>query len=116
MEVRVMLDEEEIGRVRIRGIDEGMGIATGEFQPCKGYAHVRPLFRSLSDAGQTREVPEKLWKERDALKLRVLNLDGAMLKVDRVMIYDFDIEGEYLVDMRILKLDQWARLSTDKLR
>jgi hypothetical protein len=111
-----MLDEEEIGRVRICGIDEGMGIATGEFQPSKGYAHVRPLFRSLSDAGQARDVPEKLWKERDALKLRVLNLDGAMLSVDSVMVYDFDIKGEYLVDMRILKLDEWERLSIGELR
>lgn len=116
MEVRVMLDEEEIGRARICGIDEGMGFATGVFQPSKGYANVRPLFRSLSDAGQTREVPEKLWKERDALKLRVLNLDGAVLNVDSVMVYDFDIEGEYSVDMRIFKLDQWDSFSNDELR
>lgn len=108
-----MLDEVEIGRVQICGIDQGMGIATGEFHPSNGYARVRSLFRRLSDAGETREVPKNLWEERDALNLRVQDLDGTMLSVDSIMVYDFDIEGEYRVDMRILNLDQWKKSSND---
>lgn len=114
MEFRLMLDDVEIGRSPLDGLDDGMGVATGDFLPSAGYSRVKPLFRRLSDACDAGDVPAELLKERDALDLAVVAPDGTMISADWVMIYDFDIDGIYELEVKLLDLEQWERISNER--
>ena len=106
-----MLGAVEIGRSPLDRLDDGMGLAVGDFQPSVEYERVRSVFRRLTDACEAREVPPELWRERDALALWVVAADGTTIGTGSVMIYDFDIEGDCELEVKLLDLEQWERIS-----
>ena len=111
MEFKLLLDGVEIGRSRLEHLDDGMGIARGDFSPSAGYTRVKPLFRRLSDACEAREVAAELWQERDRLALRVVDPYGTTVETGWIMIYDFGIEGTCEAEVKLLDRQQWERLS-----
>jgi hypothetical protein len=116
MQFKLMMGEVEIGRSELDQLDDGMGVVTGDFMPSPAYAGVRSLFRRISDACEARDVPPDLWKERDSLALRVLAPDDTPIVTGSVMIYDFDIDGTYEIQVKLLDLPQWERLSRGRAR
>jgi hypothetical protein len=114
MEFKVMMDGVEIGHSHLEHLDDGMGVAVGDFVPSAGYAGVKPLFRRLSDACDAGDVPAELWKARDSLRLQVVAPGGTQISAGSVMIYDFDIEGAWEVEVKLLDLEQWEHVSKER--
>lgn len=104
-----MLGEQELGRSRLEGLDDGMAIASGQFFPSTGYLSVAPLFRRMSDAMEARSDLTDLYAVRDALDLRLLGPHDVSVPTEFVMTYDYGDDLDRWIEVELTDVELWRR-------
>jgi hypothetical protein len=104
---RVFSRGERIGTFTAVGLDEGMGVVIGRFEPNSRYAEIAPLLQKISEMlHASAALSEDLLEERDHLALRLAANSGEWLETSWVMIYDFSDSGARELEAQLLNRGQ----------
>lgn len=106
---RLMLGEEELGRSRLEGLNDGMGVAVGAFTPSTAYVRVAPLFRRMTEAMEAGADLSEFFRARDALDLRILGPDGMLVPTEFVAVRYFGDELDREIEVKLPDLRAWNR-------
>ena len=92
---RVTASGVELGWVLFEGADASMAMVFGRFEPGAAYTDRAGLFTSLSRA-LDRKAPEcgELLAQREKLRLELFTEEGAEIKTEWIMIFDYADEHE----------------------
>lgn len=107
-----------VGHSELEHDDRGVGRAWGAFRPGLGYELVQPVFRLYAQAAPRDGSPEdasmldRYYRARDALKLELVDANGAAIPTSTIHIADYTVEdgpGAIALDVLIADEGYWAR-------
>lgn len=87
-----------VGHSDLEHLEPGVGRAWGRFRPGLGYELVQPVFRLFAhavphgEAARDDAMLARYYKARDALKLELIDGNGACIPTSAIHIADYTIE------------------------